>query len=146
MRRVLVDTNVLIDLVSETRPSNRETVAAVRAALASGVDLLALASSLKDVYDVYERHYGSESDARRAVALIMDLFRIVDLTASVAAAALVSVEPDFEDGLVRETAVVHGCDALLTRDAPGFLEAPFRKLTAAELAHELSHDELKLAC
>lgn len=133
MSRVLVDTNVLLDLVSESRPDNADTLAAVSRALRSGAELLVLASSLKDVYYVYERHYGSDADARRAVALLMDLTRVVDLTVGMAAAALVSDEPDYEDGIVRAAAEAHGCDLLLTRDAPGFLGAGFEKVTAQEL-------------
>lgn len=134
MHRVMVDTNVLIDLVSSTRPAHGRTVAAVSALLVAGdFEGCVLSSALKDVYYVYCRHYGNEPSARRAVRELRRMFMLVNLTPAVVDAALDSDEPDFEDGLVRAAAELSGCDFLLTRDAPGFVGAGFEKVDADEL-------------
>lgn len=80
-----------------------------------------LASSLKDFYLVYERHYGSELEARRQVRLLRTLATLVDLTGDVVDRALTSDEPDFEDGLVRAAAVGIGADLIVSRDAAAFV-------------------------
>lgn len=131
MHRVMVDTNVLIDLVSSSRPAHGRTVAAVVALLGSGdFEGCVLSSALKDVYYVYCRHYGDEPSARRAIRELRRMFALVNLTPSIVDAALDSDEPDFEDGLVRAAAELTDCDFLLTRDAPGFLSAGFEKVDA----------------
>ena len=129
MHRVMVDTNVLIDLVSSSRPAHGRTIAAVVALLGSGdFEGCVLSSALKDVYYVYCRHYGDEPSARRAIRELRRMFALVNLTPSIVDAALDSDEPDFEDGLVRAAAELTDCDFLLTRDAPGFLSAGFEKV------------------
>lgn len=139
MRRVMIDTNVLIDLVSSSRPAHGDTVDAVTALLAADdVEGCVLASSLKDVYYVYCCHYGDEPTARAAIRELRRMFVPVNLTATVVDDALASDEPDFEDGLLRSAAELSGCDYLLTRDAPGFLAASFQKVDAAGLLDALS--------
>lgn len=134
MFRVLVDTNVLLDLVAPSRPRHGETVAAFRAALEGGrCELIAPVSSLKDVYYVFGRHYGSEPLAREMVSRLLAVIDVVDLPASAAPEALRSGEPDFEDGLVRAVAEMNGCAYLLTRDGPAFTGASFEKVDAAGL-------------
>ena len=139
MHRVMVDTNVLIDLVSSSRPAHGRTVAAVVALLGSGdFEGCVLSSALKDVYCVYCRHYGDEPSARRAIRELRRMFALVNLTPSIVDAALDSDEPDFEDGLVRAAAELTDCDFLLTRDAPGFLSAGFEKVDADGLLERIA--------
>ena len=138
MHRVMIDTNVLIDLVSSSRPAHEAAVGAVRALLAAdGFEGCALASSLKDVYYVYCRHYGDEPAARAAIRELRRMFVPNNLTAAVVDDALESDEPDFEDGVLRSAAELSGCDYLLTRDAPGFLAASFEKVDADGLLEVL---------
>ena len=139
MHRVMVDTNVLIDLVSSSRPAHGRTIAAVVALLGSGdFEGCVLSSALKDVYYVYCRHYGDEPSARRAIRELRRMFALVNLTPSIVDAALDSDEPDFEDGLVRAAAELTDCDFLLTRDAPGFLSAGFEKVDADGLLERIA--------
>lgn len=139
MHRVMVDTNVLIDLVSSSRPAHGRTVAAVVALLGSGdFEGCVLSSALKDVYYVYCRHYGDEPSARRAIRELRRMFALFNLTPSIVDAALDSDEPDFEDGLVRAAAELTDCDFLLTRDAPGFLSAGFEKVDADGLLEHIA--------
>lgn len=139
MHRVMVDTNVLIDLVSSSRPAHGRTVAAVVALLGSGdFEGCVLSSALKDVYYVYCRHYGDEPSARRAIRELRRMFALVNLTPSIVDAALDSDEPDFEDDLVRAAAELTDCDFLLTRDAPGFLSAGFEKVDADGLLERIA--------
>ena len=139
MHRVLVDTNVLIDLVSGSRPQHGVAMRAVAALLwAPDYEGFALASSLKDVYYVYRRHYGDEAGAREAVRALREMFTQLSLDARDADAALDSDEPDLEDGIVRAVGEAALCDLLLTRDARGFVRSSMRKLEAAELLELIS--------
>ena len=138
MHRVMIDTNVLIDLVSSSRPAHGAAVGAVRELLAADdFEGCVLVSSLKDVYFVYCRHYGDEPTARAAIRELRRMFVPINLTAAVVDDALDSDEPDFEDGVLRSAAELSGCDYLLTRDAPGFLAAPCEKVDAAGLLEVL---------
>lgn len=121
MYSVLLDTNVVLDYVSTDRPEHAVTVDALRACLSrDDVRVFVPACLLKDVYFIYERHYGTEGNARRIVALMRRAFEAVELTLDIVDAALVSDEPDFEDGIVRATAEAIGADAIFSRDVRAF--------------------------
>lgn len=134
MYSVLLDTNVLLDYLSADRAEHEVTVQALRACmLRDDVRIFVPACLLKDVYFVYERHYGSEADARRKIALMRRAFEVVELTLDIVDAALASDEPDFEDGLVRATAETLGVDAIVSRDARAYANSAVGRLSAAEL-------------
>lgn len=130
MSRLLLDTNILIDLVSSDRPQHASAAALVRTALASGSELAALASSLKDVYYIFASRYGAEGAARESIRNIRAMMTIVDLTLGMVDRAFDDGEPDFEDGLIREAAEAIGADILVTRDAKGFRGMSIRVLDA----------------
>ena len=80
--RILVDTNVLLDLVSKDRPAHERVVQAVRNVIAASGEMLVATSSLKDVYCIYARHYGCESAAHEAVSYLEDVFDLRSLDRS----------------------------------------------------------------
>lgn len=134
MHSVLLDTNVLLDLLSADRTEHGVTVEALRACMArDDMRVFVPACLLKDAYFVYERHYGPEADARRKIALVRRAFEIVELTVETIDAALASDEPDFEDGIVRATAEALGVDAIVSRDTRAYENSPIRRYSAGEL-------------
>ena len=132
MYSLLLDTNVLLDYVCADRPEHVPTVDALRVCLLrEDVRIFVPACLLKDVYFIYERHYVTESNARRVIALLRQVFEVVELTLDIVDAALVSDEPDFEDGIVRATAEAIGADAIFSRDIRAFQTSPVQRLNAA---------------
>ncbi len=132
--RILVDTNVLLDLVSKDRPAHERVVQTVRNVIAASGEMLVATSSLKDAYCIYARHYGCESAAREAVSYLEDVFDLRSLEPKHIRKALLSPEPDFEDGIVRAIAEDEGCDYILTRDAKGFDGSKAPKIEPEELS------------
>lgn len=126
--RIMVDTNVLLDLAAKDRPAHGLVAEVLRDAISASCELLAATSSLKDVYYIYERHYGDEAAARRAVSLLEGVVDLRSLEPRHIRRALVSPEPDFEDGIVRVIAEDEGCDYILTRDARGFVGSKAQKI------------------
>lgn len=131
--RILVDTNILLDLVAKDRPAHRQAVKALRGALCASCELLAVTSSLKDVYCLYGRHYGDEAAAREAISFLEDIVDLRSLEPRHIRRALVSPEPDFEDGIVRVIAEDESCAYILTRDAKGFIGSKAQKIEPDEL-------------
>ena len=121
-RRVLLDTNVLLDYLDARRSEHDTARRLVRAILAHGGSPVAPASSYKDVYYVLHRSLGSEGDARALVRGLVECVPItpLDLRGTDLAPAAASDEPDFEDGLVRQLAERERLVAIVTRDASAF--------------------------
>lgn len=133
MRRLMVDTNVLLDLLSKDRPLHGQAqVLFIEAVDHDDNELFALASSLKDVYYLMRRHYGSEVGAPRAVSKLVEVISLLSCDGELVQLALGSDEPDFEDGLVRCAAERVQLDGIVTRDKSGFSASAVPKLTIAE--------------
>lgn len=138
MSEVVLDTNVLLDLASAARPCHGDAIAALTACAEGGVRALAPASSWKDVYFIFARRYGTETEAREAVCVLRRSVGTVDVTDDIVERALFSDEPDFEDGIVRAIAEDAGADWIVTRDAAAFEHSAVRSIAPARLAERLS--------
>lgn len=121
-RRVLLDTNVLLDYLDARRADHVTARELVHALLAAGAAPVAPAASYKDVYYVLRRSLKSEPAARELVRGLIECVPVtpVGLRGSDLAPAIVSDEPDFEDALVRQLAERERLVAIVTRDASAF--------------------------
>lgn len=133
MDRVLLDTNVILDLLSFDRPGHAEAQAFLERALdEEGLEVVIAASSLNDAYHILRRHYSSEEWARDDIATLRRLFTVAELTLEVVDRALASDEPDFEDGIIRATAELVGARAIVSNDRAAFRTSPVPRRSPAE--------------
>ena len=130
-RRVLFDTNVLLDALDENCPESQEACLALKNCNGGGDLGLVAAGSLKDVYYVLCKRYG-EASARKAVELLLDLLVVLPGGEEECLLALKSNEPDFEDGQVRAAAELNDVLIILTRDAGAFRYSMVRTMTCAQ--------------
>lgn len=131
--KLLIDTNVLLDLIAKSRPEHHAAKRLFEiAAESDDVELLACVSSLKDVFYVYQRHYGSAEDAWTAVEVLSRIAQPIPLDPEALDIALKKVEPDFEDALVAACAKCAGCAAIVSRDVKAFTGGFMDKMPPAE--------------
>ncbi|HJG36660.1 type II toxin-antitoxin system VapC family toxin [Enorma phocaeensis] len=130
-RRLLFDTNVLLDALIEGRPESAEAWEVLKRCNGGGDMGLVTSGSLKDAYYVLG-HGGREAAAREAVGLLMGLLVIAPIGAEECELSMRSGEPDFEDGLVRACAELNDVDFILTRDERAFRTSRVRALTCRE--------------
>ena len=136
MRRLLLDTNFLLDIAVAHRPDADAAEALFEAICDGKVGGTVSPTSLKDFYYVARRDM-SEARRREWIALFMDAFDVVPLGADDCRRALASDESDFEDGIIRAVAERSGCDAIVSRDTAAFVGSPARRVTASEYLAEL---------
>ena len=128
-RRLLFDTNVVLDAVCPERPQSKEACEVLRLCNGEGDMGIVAVSSLKDAYYILCRQYG-ESCARTSIKKLTELLTIAPIGAEECDFSLHGNEPDFEDGLIRACAELNDVDFILTRDAQAFQHSPLRALTA----------------
>lgn len=130
-RRLLLDTNVLLDALVEGRPESTEAWEVLKRCNGGGDMGLVTSGSLKDAYYVLSRG-GREAAAREAIELLMELLVIAPVGAEECELSMRSGEPDFEDGLVRACAELNDVAFILTRDDRAFRTSRVRSLTCSE--------------
>ena len=131
MTRVVLDTNVVLDYLSATRPRHLDAVDLLECLLSSG-DVMAVvpAGSIKDAYYILCRHYRDERIVRSRIDDFRGLVEIAELTIPVLDAAFSSDEPDLEDAIVRSTAELLGARAIITRDATAYARSSVPSMDA----------------
>lgn len=129
--RLLIDTNIALDLLSPGRPQFKEANEVAELCNGGGDIGFITVGSLKDVYYILTK-FGGEGLARESVRVLMDLFAVAPMAAEECDLSLRSNEPDFEDGLVRACAELNGIDFILTRDAEAFMGSRVRALDCAD--------------
>lgn len=133
MSKYFFDTNILLDLVIPARPQHAFAAELFREiSVRSDGRVLLLSSSLKDVYYIFNRHYGDEQTARKVISQMRASFEVSELTLRVVDDALRSDEPDYEDALVRAAAEIIGCNYIVSRDEKAFRASCCQRVDAQQ--------------
>lgn len=130
-RKLLVDTNVLLDAAMSEREGWAAAVLLMDEFAYEEAIGYVSALSLKDVYYVLTK-YAGEQQAREFVRAIIDLFEIVAVDGVACRIAAFSDEPDFEDGLIRACAENVPVDFIISRDEAAFARSSIKRLSAKE--------------
>jgi predicted nucleic acid-binding protein len=128
MKRVLFDTNVVLDVLLDRQPYV-EASAAAWAAVETGVAEGMLAAHAVTTIHYLVRKERGNAKARRIVSAILRVFGVAAVDAAVLQEALELPWPDFEDAVTAAAARAAGCEFIVTRDPKGFRGSPVRSLT-----------------
>lgn len=115
--RVLVDTNIILDLLLEREPFLHDAEVLFQEIASGKIAGYATATTLTDIFYIARRHTQSIDLARQAVAITLATLEICPVDRSVLELALRSAALDFEDAVQIACALVQGLDAIVTRDA-----------------------------
>lgn len=135
--RVLVDTNVVLDLLLAREPWLRDAGNLLTALQrGDGVGLIA-GHSVTTVHYVMAKAYGRDI-GREAVRYLLQSFEIVPVGAALFQRALALGLPDFEDAVQLAAAEQGGAAWIATRNVKDFGDSPIPALPPAEVLILLS--------
>ena len=131
-RRILFDTNVVLDVLLARDPWMKEA-ALLFDAVADGrlVGILA-GHAVTTAYYVYGVGRGP-GEAQKGVGHLLDLFEIAPVGRAELDGALKTKFADYEDGVVHEVARSARCDAIVTRNGSDFAAAMLPVYAPSEL-------------
>jgi predicted nucleic acid-binding protein len=134
--RVLIDTNIALDFLLQREPFFAEAEQLFASIGAGQIVGYVTATTLTDIFYIARKHTKSIEQARQVVAETLTVMNICPIDRAVLEAAFNSGLPDFEDAVQIFSAVAQGLDAILTRDAKGFLSSPVPVLSVQELLQQ----------
>ncbi|MFM7600377.1 MAG: type II toxin-antitoxin system VapC family toxin [Pseudanabaena sp.] len=135
--RVLVDTNIVLDFLLQREPFFHDADLLFQAIDAGQVVGCVTATTLTDIFYISRKHTRSIEQARQAIAETLTVMVVCPINRSVLEAAFRSGLDNFEDAVQIFCAVEQGLDAILTRDAKGFLSSAIPVLSIQELLQRL---------
>ncbi len=135
--KVLLDTNILLDVLLDRQPWVTEAsavwAACDRGQLAGHVS----ASAITDIFYIARRAVGLPT-AHTAIELCLEAFNVCAVNRQTLERALALPGDDFEDNVQIACAMLDGLDALVTRDKNDYAAPPIHALTPAELLSRLT--------
>jgi predicted nucleic acid-binding protein len=128
MKRILFDTNVVLDVLLDRQPYVEASAAAWAAVETGIVEGLLAAHAVTTVHFLVRREKGNIK-AKRIISAILSVFGVATVDSAVIQEALQLPFSDFEDAVTAAAARVAGCECIVTRDPKGFRGSPVRSLT-----------------
>jgi predicted nucleic acid-binding protein len=135
--RVLIDTNVALDIFLAREPWIADASAVLEFAEQNRLALFLTASTVTDIFFICRKHNGIKK-AFEALKVCIDNFSICTVAHDDIEKAFVLSGVDFEDNLQIAIATRDKLDAIVTRDKRGFQHSVILAITPAELITTLS--------
>jgi predicted nucleic acid-binding protein len=128
MKRILFDTNVVLDVLLDRQPHVEASAAAWAAVETGAVEGMLAAHAVTTIHYLVRKERGA-AKAGRIVSAILRVFRVAAVDGAVVQEALQLPFADFEDAVTAAAARLAGCECIVTRDPKGFRGSPVRSFT-----------------
>lgn len=129
MTRLLLDTNIVLDVLLERQPYVRWSAQVWRAVERGAAIGMLAAHSITTLHYLLRKHTG-EATSRRVLDGMLGVFEVAAVDGNVIRAAMENPGSDFEDAVTAAAAAGADCNAIVTRDPRGFSQGPVTAITA----------------
>lgn len=127
MRRVLFDTNVVLDVLLDRQPHVEASAAAWAAVETGKLEGMLAAHAVTTIHYLVRKELGN-TQTKRIISAILRVFGVAAVDSVVMQEALQLPFSDFEDAVTAAAARSAGCDCIVTRNPKGFRGSPVRIL------------------
>lgn len=134
--RLLIDTNVVLDLLQERKPFVEDAVRLFKRVDAGEIEGFIAATTITNIYYIVRRAAGAKV-AQEAIAQVLTDLHICAVDRTVLEQANALNFRDFEDAVQYACGMAHGVDAIVTRDVSGFVSAGIPVMSPGELENIL---------
>lgn len=121
--KVLIDTNILLDIALNRKPFVEHATILWRLAEQKEITACISNTSITDIFYICKKHAGKDT-ARSFIADILNTFTLVDIDEHGFREALASDIADFEDAVQYVICARNGCDGLATRNKNDYGNKP----------------------
>jgi predicted nucleic acid-binding protein len=132
MLKLLIDTNVILDVVLERGQRGIDGALLLSALQSGGADGYVAAHSITTTYYIIARAT-DDATARLAVTYLLQILSVVPLGDDDFHAAIALAIPDFEDAVQIAAALAAQADYIVTGNSKDFRRSPIAARSASEL-------------
>jgi predicted nucleic acid-binding protein len=138
IRRVFVDTDVCIDLLSSRKPFNAQAERLFSLADLNEIHIYISSLSIANIDYVLKTRYKIR-DSRSILARFKTLVSVLPVGESIIDLAIASDFTDFEDAIQYYTALDHKISLLLTRNTQDYKRSTIQVMTPEAFLRSLTH-------
>lgn len=133
MKKIFVDTNILVDLIADRRPFSKFAIELFNKAESKKVKLYTSSHSIATTHYLLKK-YMSETDLRNVLTNLFDFITIIPVDVEVLKKGLRSKHKDFEDAIQIICAnSIDKIDCIVTRNVKDFRNSEIPVLSPDEL-------------
>lgn len=137
MKKIFVDTNIIIDLLADRRPHSKFAIALFEKAESQKVKLFASSHSFATTYYLLKKHI-DDKNLRLILLRLLEYVNIILIDIHVIKRGLKSKHKDFEDALQILAALsVDKMDCIVTRDLKDFKDSEIPVFSPDEILNKL---------
>ena len=131
MRRVLLDTNVILDVLLEREPFVGDAAAIWQAVQDQVIQGYVTATTLTNIYYIADKLKGP-TVARVAISEILSVMRVCAVNDEILRSALALSVADYEDAVQVACALATDLEVIVTRDPAGFASSPVPSIALSD--------------
>ena len=131
--RVMIDTNVLLDVLIHRDAFFEDAKAVLKLCEDRVIQGFVSASAITDIFYITRKALGSIDDTYRVIDSLLNIVRVLTVTNEDVLQAFQTKAKDFEDCLLAVCAKSNQCDGIVTRNQKDFLNFGAALYTPAEL-------------
>ncbi|MBC8230817.1 PIN domain-containing protein [bacterium] len=136
MMRVLIDTNIILDVLFDRQPFVEDAVKLWQLVEAERVIGYLTATTLTNIFYIARKQLGTER-TREVIADLLAVFEICPVGREILSDALSLPFVDYEDAVQEAVAQQADVDAIITRNLADYTHSTFRVMTAGDIIREL---------
>lgn len=139
--RLMIDTNIFLDVLTEREPFCEHSKAVLDLCESKKVQGFLSASSVTDIFYLVHRQLHSTDLAYQALGSVLDIVKVLTVTNDDVLNAYITRAEDFEDCLLATCAKSNRCDAIVTRNKKDYLTFGITLLSPEELLELFPEEE-----
>lgn len=120
MKRVLFDSDMLLDILAQRQPFVVASARALNTVMQNQVQGYVSGHAVTNIFYILRRQVGNEV-ARELLAKLLQHLQVANVTDEVIRQALNSPIKDFEDAVTSAAALTAGLEIIVTRNTPDFV-------------------------
>ena len=130
--RVLIDTNIALDIYLKREPFITESLKAVQKASKAGNSIYFSCSAITDFYYLSRKNLYSNEEALEFVINLSQHVKLAEVNKRIIFSSFVSQIKDYEDAVIDEVADSINADYILTRNKKDFEHSKVKAITPKE--------------
>jgi predicted nucleic acid-binding protein len=137
LKRVLFDSDVLLDILAQRQPFIVASARALNTVMQNQVQGYVSGHAVTNIFYILRRQVGNEV-ARELLAKLLQHLQVASVTDEVIRQALNSPIKDFEDAVTSAAALTAGLEIIVTRNTPDFVASLVPAMLPDEFLTRLS--------
>jgi predicted nucleic acid-binding protein len=137
VKKIFVDTNILVDLIADRRPFSKFAIAIFNRAEERKIKLFISSHSIATTHYLLKK-YIDEKELREVLHNLLDYVQVIAVDMEIIKKGLRSKHRDFEDAIQMISAYsIEKMDCIVTRNIKDFRNSEIPVLTPEELAEKI---------